>query len=293
MWLRGRYIEKKNQMIVSFHPLFEADRNIICAGRQPNGEDLAAIRAAEAVILSQGCHQGLYEMARQNCPHVFPNYDARFAYPGKINQIKLFRKVKIAHPVSETFSHVAVFQKQYHEGLSALAFNFPLVFKLDWGGEGETVHLIDSAHNLQKILNKATEYEKSGQTGFILQEYIPSKGRTLRVVVLGQRVISYWRIQENGNGFYSNLSKGAKIDSEARPGLQDKAVALIQHLCQETGINLAGFDVIFSSENGDADPMLLEINYFFGRKGLGGSENYYRILLAEIRNWLIRRNLIA
>jgi ribosomal protein S6--L-glutamate ligase len=38
--------------------------------------------------------------------------------------------------------------------------------------------------------------------------------------------------------------------------------------------------------------MLLEINYFFGRKGLGGSENYYRILLAEIRNWLARRNLV-
>ena len=55
---------------------------------------------------------------------------------------------------------------------------------------------------------------------------------------------------------------------------------------------VAGFDVIFSSANGDPDPMLLEINYFFGRKGLGGSENYYRILLEEIRNWLIRRNLV-
>ena len=103
-------------------------------------------------------------------------------------------------------------------------------------------------------------------------------------------MISYWRIQENNDGFYSNLSKGAIIDSEAEPGLQQKAVALIKDLCQKTGINLAGFDVIFSSENDDPDPMLLEINYFFGRKGLGGSENYYRILLEEIRNWLARRN---
>ena len=105
-------------------------------------------------------------------------------------------------------------------------------------------------------------------------------------------MISYWRVQENSDGFYSNLSKGAEIDSEAEPGLQHKAVALIKYLCQKTGINLAGFDAIFSSENGDPDPMLLEINYFFGRKGLGGSENYYRILLEEIRNWLIRRNLV-
>ena len=126
-------------MIVSFHPLFEADKNIICAGREPNGEDLAAIRAADAVILSQGCYQALYEMARENCPHVFPNYDTRFKYPGKINQIKLFREVRVAHPASEMFSHVASFQQQYREGHTKLSFNFPVVFKLDWGGEGETV----------------------------------------------------------------------------------------------------------------------------------------------------------
>jgi ribosomal protein S6--L-glutamate ligase len=279
-------------MIVSFHPLFEADKNIICAGREPNGEDLAAIRTADAVILPQGCYRALYEMARENCPHVFPNFNARFKYPGKINQIKLFRKVKVAHPASEIFSKVALFQKQYQKELTKLSFNFPVVFKMDWGGEGETVYLVNSADNLQKTLKRAAEYEKTGQAGFILQEYISSNNRTLRVVILGRRVISYWRIQEKNDGFYSNLSKGAVIDSEAKPGLQHKAVALIKDLCQKTGINLAGFDVIFSSENDDPDPMLLEINYFFGRKGLGGSENFYEILLEEIRNWLARRTLV-
>jgi len=141
-------------MIVSFHPLYEADKNIICAGREPNGEDLAAIRAADAVILSQGCYRALYDMARENCLHVFPNYDARFKYQGKINQIKLFRKIKVAHPASEIFSTVASFQQRYHQVHPKLSFNFPLVFKLDWGGEGETVYRINSADNLQKTLKK-------------------------------------------------------------------------------------------------------------------------------------------
>ena len=123
-------------MIVSFHPLFEADKNIICAGREPNGEDLAVIRTADAVILSQGCHRRLHEMARENCSHVFPNYDARFTYPGKINQIKLFRKVGIGHPASEIFSDVTSFEQKYHEGLTKQSFNFPLLFKFDWGGRG-------------------------------------------------------------------------------------------------------------------------------------------------------------
>ncbi|MEE4602297.1 MAG: hypothetical protein V2J65_13535, partial [Desulfobacteraceae bacterium] len=206
-------MRKKNQMIVSFHPLFEADKNIICAGRQPNEEDLSAIRGADAVILAQGCYRALYEMARENCPYVFPNYDARFKYPDKINQIKLFRKFKITHPASEIFSDVASFQQQYGETPAKLSFDFPVVFKLDWGGEGETVYLIKSALELGNILQKIAGYETSGQAGFILQEYIPSNRRTLRVVILGRRVISYWRIQENNDGFYANLSKGAIIDS--------------------------------------------------------------------------------
>ena len=82
------------------------------------------------------------------------------------------------------------------------------------------------------------------------------------------------------------MRKGAVIDATAQPELQRKAVALVAKFCQCTNINLAGFDLIFSAETADPEPMLLEINYFFGRKGLGGSEAYYVILQEEIRNWL-------
>jgi len=273
-------------MIVSFHPLFEADKNIICAGRKPDANDFAAIKAAQAVIVSQGCYASLYEMARANCPNVFPNYDARFKYPGKIGQIKLFQKFRVAHPASEVFPDIASYQRRYLERPDKLSLNFPFVFKLDWGGEGETVYLINSVKDLQKILKKTAESEKSGQTGFLLQEYIASGRKTLRVVIIGQQAISYWRIQENTDGFYSNLSKGAVIDAETEPEQQHKAVALVKHLCKKAAINLAGFDIIFSSEGDNAEPMLLEINYFFGRKGLGGSEAYYRILQKEVQAWL-------
>lgn len=273
-------------MIVSYHPLFEADKNITCAGREPGAEDLAAIQKADAVVLPQGCYQSLYEMARANCRHVFPNYDARFGYPNKIGQIKLFRNFNMAHPKSELFLNVASFDKRFKEQTATKRMKYPIVFKLDFGGEGETVFLISSDNDLRFMLEKTAEFETSGQFGFLLQEYVPSRNRTLRVVVIGQRIISYWRVQESDGGFYTNLGRGAVIDSEAEPALQDKAIVLVKQLCRKTGINLAGFDVIFSSEDTDPDPMLLEINYFFGRKGLGGSEAYYRILLEEIQSWI-------
>jgi len=273
-------------MIVSYHPLFEADRNILCAGRRLDDRDLAAIQAAKAVILNQGCYQSLYEMARANCRHVFPNYDAKFKYPGKLGQTKLFKELNICHPSTEIYSDLAAFKKKYRHNPDRLPSRYPLVFKYDWGGEGETVYRIDTPEDLQKVLTQTAEFEKSGQSGFLLQDFVPCADRALRVVVIGQHSVSYWRIQQNSGAFHTNLSKGAVIDSKAEPGLQQKAVAVVKELCQKTGINLAGFDVIFSAESSDPDPMLLEINYFFGRKGLGGSEAYYKILQEEIRAWL-------
>ncbi len=273
-------------MIVSYHPLFEADHNIICAGREPDADDLAAIRAAKAVILGQGCYRSLYEMARANCPNVFPNYDARFGYPGKIGQTRLFRNFDVCHPKTKIFQDVASFQTYFNHKPNFRKWRYPYVLKLDWGGEGETVYFVASDDHLKKILQQTTEYEESGQCGFLVQKYVPSNNRSLRVVAVGRQYHSYWRIQKNTAHFHTSLSKGAVIDSQAQPDIQHKAVAVVKKLCQNTGINLAGFDVIFSSEVEDPEPMLLEINYFFGRKGLGGSEAYYKILQEQIQSWL-------
>lgn len=273
-------------MILSFHPVYEADQNIICAGREPDANDLAAITAANAVILPQGCRQSLYQMATANCRHVFPNYAARFDNPGKIGQIRLFQKIDIAHPHTETYASLEAFRQQYGENPKNIAFELPCVFKFDWGGEGETVYLIHSREDLKSVLQKAAEFERSGQKGFLLQEYVPAQGKTLRVVVIGQSLISYWRIQENTDTFRSSVSQGARIDATWAPERQNAAQVFVKNLCNKTGINLAGFDVIFAPVTEHIKPLMLEINYFFGRRGLGGSDAYYEILKNEIDKWL-------
>ena len=273
-------------MIVSFHPLFEGDKNIICAGRKPGADDLAAIKAAKAVVLPQGCRQSLYEMATANCKHVFPNYRVRFNFPGKIGQIKLFRETGTAHPPAELYPSIAEFKQHYGETSGDISLGLPCVFKFDWGGEGETVYLINSRDDLNKFLGKAAVFENSGQKGFLLQQYIPTHGRTLRVIIIAQAIISYWRIQQNTDGFMSSVSRGAHIDTASQPELQNVARVFIHDFCLKTGIDLAGFDVIFPAKEENSQPLLLEINYFFGRKGLGGSDAYYKILKSEINNWL-------
>ncbi|MDX9785740.1 MAG: hypothetical protein RBT11_03100 [Desulfobacterales bacterium] len=272
-------------MILSFHPLIIKDENRLCAGRQPNAEDLSAIKAADAVILPQGCYRALYDMARNNCRHVFPDYSARFDFPGKTGQARLFQKTGVAHPATEIFLNVAEFKQMSTPPPRA----YPLVFKFDWGGEGEGVFLIESERAMEPALSRAEAFEKTGQRGFVLQAYIPTAGRSLRVVVIGNRLISYWRVMPDKSAFGTGVSAGARIDPKTTPELQTIAKDAVADFCRKTGINLAGFDILFCADNAgrmDATPLFLEINYFFGRRGLGGSEAYYPLFHDAVEKWL-------
>ena len=280
-------------MILSFHPLFTADRQIICAGRGPGPDERQAISAATAVILPQACRQDLYEMVRENCALYFPNYDARFAYPGKTGQLLLFKRAGVPHPRTVSFSDTRAFHRQCRRIPDDLPFGFPCVFKFDWGGEGETVFPVDSVSRLKEILATASAFERTGQGGFLLQEMIPAGNRSLRVAVIGRRCVAYWRVQPDRQIWCANLAHGGQIDFMADPELRASAVSAVRNFCRFTRIDLAGFDLLFPEGTASATPFFLEINYFFGRRGIGGSEAYYRILDQEMNSWLRRNGLAA
>jgi ribosomal protein S6--L-glutamate ligase len=279
-------------MIVSFHPCVVADQNILCAGRDPDDSDLAWIKKADAVILPQGCRKTLYEMAAANCPHVFPDYSARFAFPGKIGQASLFQQFHAPFPKTESFSSLDAFNSYGAPSGSIINFDFPFVFKFDWGGESDNVVLINSKDQLAKAFRQAAESEKTGQFGFLIQQYIPSTNRSLRVAVIGQKRIAYWRVQPDKKKFSTGVSKGAIIDKDSDPELRQAGIEMADRLCDHTNINLAGFDIIFSESTGNPG-YFLEINYFFGRTGLGGSEKFYEMLTDEINAWLMRIGLTS
>ena len=271
-------------MILSFHPCFVADRNRLCAGRAPDGDDLRAIRRAAAVVLPQGCRPDLYALARRNCPRVFPDYNARFSYPGKTGQARMFAAYGIAAPRTLVFEAAAELRRTLarRDGRPPLAY--PLVFKLDSTGEGQGVWLITTRKALDQALRRAT-------AGFVLQEFIPHAGRSLRVVVMGTALRSYWRVQADPATFGTSLAQGAVIDETPDPALMPKGHDAVRHLCRRSGINLGGVDVIFNSTATPPAPLVLEVNYFFGRRGLGGAEAYYARLERTIHHWLAEAGL--
>ncbi|MDY6954898.1 MAG: hypothetical protein SWE60_25640, partial [Thermodesulfobacteriota bacterium] len=214
-------------MILSFHPNIVAEKNILCAGRLPNDEDRAAICQAQAVILSQGCSEPLYRMCRQHCLSVFPNYDVRFDYPGKVGQARLFQEWRAPFPRTHPFDQLSSYYDLYGAKGPQSPLGFPCVFKFDWGGEGEGVFLLKIEADLKEALKRAEQAEQGGLKGFLLQEYVPCRARSLRVVMIGDKLISYWRQQQDGAAFYTNLKAGAVIDHGSDSGLQEKGKALV------------------------------------------------------------------
>ena len=284
-------------MLLSFHPILEGDVNRLCAGRDPDPEDLAAMDKATAILLPQGCRESLYRAARRACARVFPNYEARFAYPGKTGQVKLFRELGLPHPESLIFSNIEDFNTRYPDP-DKMPLAPPLMVKRDWGGEGQGVYPAQDMAALNHVLQDLERTESALQSGFVIQRFIPTAPRVLRVVVIGAVRRTYWRVVAPSSDPYVRigLSRGGRIDDKADPDLMRAAETAVASACRETAIDLAAFDVIFSRDpavSAPDTPIFLEINYFFGRRGLGGSEGFYRLFALGLGDWQPTRRKAA
>lgn len=270
-------------MILSYHPILEGDENRLCAGRDPDEADFRAMRGASAILLPQGCRESLFLAATRLCPHVFPDHTCCFLYPGKLGDTRLFGEYGVPHPPTWVFPSVEECNPSFLEELA-----YPVALKSNYGGEGSLVFRLENAAEATPILEMFRGMERSGFGGFLVQEWIPTDGRDLRVVVMGNRTVSYWRVQKDASNPYHNLGRGAVVDAESDPELQRIGVERVREFCRRTGINLAGLDLMFPNGTGGVcpEPLFLEINYFFGRKGLGGSDAYYQQLRQAVDEWL-------
>ncbi|MEW6185884.1 MAG: glutathione synthase [Thermodesulfobacteriota bacterium] len=274
-------------MIASLHPCITKDINILCAGRSLSEREKRRLQKARAVILPQGVTAEVYRVCRRLVPQVFPNYDLRFPMEGKVGDALLFDYFQVPHPRTLVFKDRKSLSTLYPdlEILSSVLSGFPLVLKADRGGEGSSVFLIRSSEDLQEKLDWITQ-GPGDKRGFILQERIDHGGRDLRVVVLFDVLYAYWRVQPDPAVFLTNQSHGARIDHEGDPRLTHHGIQAVRDFCDRSGINLAGFDLLYDRKEKSPVPLFLEINYYFGRRGLGGSDRFYKLFEQAADRWL-------
>jgi len=276
-------------MILSFHPCFVADAQIILADRQLSAKDRRLIQTADAIILPQSCALPLYNACKNSEAHVFPDYELRFRYPGKVGQSLLFEKLSIPHPATNRWPSVKKF-RDLRKDQGASLHDMPFFLKADKSHEGDGIYFIEDKVRLASALRSL---EKAGSENFISQEAIPCKGNVLRAVVLHKRIMTYWKRPSRPDELITTISHGSRVDKSWKPELQEKGRVQAQWISEKTGINLAAFDFVFDLCHPNPEPFILEINYYFGRRGLGGSLNYYGLLLKAIREWLKEKGLDA
>ncbi|MCP4681716.1 MAG: hypothetical protein GY864_05240 [Desulfobacterales bacterium] len=278
-------------MILSFHPCFDADVQIILGSRSLNEDDLDLVQQANAVILPQGRMEEIYNACLRSGAQMFPNYEMRFKYPGKIGQSILFQDFGCTHPETLPWSNVKKFKQAFPDDMEAFPHELPFLIKDDKSHEAEGVFFVKNKVSLSEALDSMILREKSGLPGFVSQAYVPSDADVLRAVIIGHRTITYWKRPTKSGQVITTISRGARIDHHWRPDLREKGKARVHALTKKTGINLAAIDFLFPVSEKDPEPVFLEINYYFGRRGLGGSENYYKLLYQAVRDWLEERGM--
>ena len=272
-------------MILSFHPCYEADVQIVLGDRDLDSKGLKLIEKARAIILPQACKERFFDVCSRSCTLIFPNYEMRFKYPGKIGQCRMFEDFGYAHPETRCWNSVKEFKSRY-PAPEEFPHKLPFLIKDDKSHEAEGVYLISDGLLLANALEQLEYRERSGPKGFVTQAGIESGGNVLRAVVFGKKIITYWKRPKTPDMFITTVSRGAIIDHDWQPALQEKGKIQAQLLEEKTGINLAAIDFVFDLSAKDPEPLFLEINYYFGRRGLGGTERYYALLYHALQKWL-------
>jgi len=263
----------RDSFFVSLNPYIPLDHNLSLFAPLDDPEVRGLLRAACGVILPGYVSPWRYAAVTRLARRWFPRLEGARSLTGKARQILAFRRLGVRHP--DTW----IFRNREH-AWSALRtwgspWGYPAVLKGDSGGGGSAVFPVRDPAELRARLDRLPAHEP-----VLLQRLIDHGGRDLRVVVYGPMAVSYFRV--GGGGFYNNISKGAAIDHEVAPEEQQKGVRACLDLSRRLGIDLAAFDLMFPD---DGPPVFVEINFNFGRKGLGGAPGHREYLRRAVELW--------
>ena len=134
----------------------------------------------------------------------------------------------------------------------------PVIIKLIEGTQGVGVILAET----QKVAEAIIETLHGARQNVLIQKFVAeSKGKDLRVFVVGDRVVAAMRRVAHGTEFRSNLHRGGTAERvDLDPAYERTAIRAAQML----GLRVAGVDMLESQEG----PQVIEVNSSPGLEGI-------------------------
>jgi ribosomal protein S6--L-glutamate ligase len=143
----------------------------------------------------------------------------------------------------------------------------PVVIKLLEGTQGIGVILAPD----RKVAEAIIETLQSTRQNVLIQRFVSeSRGRDIRAVVVGDRVVAAMRRSAQGDEFRSNVHRGGATEPVE---LDDEYSRVAVQSAQIMGLRVAGVDMLESGEG----PLVLEVN---SSPGLEGIESATRLDVA-------------
>ncbi|MBN9612439.1 MAG: RimK family alpha-L-glutamate ligase, partial [Actinobacteria bacterium] len=134
----------------------------------------------------------------------------------------------------------------------------PVVIKLLEGTQGIGVILAPQV----KVAEAIIETLHSTRQNVLIQKFISeSRGRDVRALVVGDRVVAAMRRVAEGDEFRSNVHRGGTVEPvQLEPAYEQAAVRAAQIM----GLRVAGVDML----EGDEGPLVMEVNSSPGLQGI-------------------------
>lgn len=134
----------------------------------------------------------------------------------------------------------------------------PVVIKLLEGTQGIGVILAPD----NKVAEAVVETMQSTRQNVLIQQFIAeSKGRDVRALVVGDRVVAAMRRVAQGDEFRSNVHRGGRTEVVE---LDDEYQRVAVQSAQIMGLRVAGVDMLES----DVGPLVMEVNSSPGLEGI-------------------------
>ncbi len=134
----------------------------------------------------------------------------------------------------------------------------PVVIKLLEGTQGIGVILAPDI----KVAEAIIETLQSTKQNVLIQRFVKeSKGRDIRALVVGDRVVAAMRRVAQGDEFRSNVHRGGSVEAvDLDPAFEEAAVRSAQIM----GLKVAGVDMLESNDG----PQVMEVNSSPGLEGI-------------------------
>ncbi len=134
----------------------------------------------------------------------------------------------------------------------------PVVIKLLEGTQGIGVILAPD----RKVAEAIIETLQSTKQNVLIQRFVKeSKGRDIRALVVGDRVVAAMRRVAQGDEFRSNVHRGGTVEAvDLDPAFEEAAVRSAQIM----GLRVAGVDML----EGNDGPQVMEVNSSPGLEGI-------------------------